>query len=118
MNEISRSTPEKLSAAVPREIRASEEPIGRESFSDNESAFELPIFSSSEEAEAFGREMTRDQFLLCEGAKQSLRELFQYSRSHDGADLNLSAYIAFRIQLYREAQEVAPFPTLVALLRR
>ena len=84
---------------------------------------ELPNFQNTEAALDYGRDMTRDQWLLCEGAKQALEREFRFEMDRPAPNtvrrmhnLDRAAALATKVQKYREAQEVAPFPTLVALL--
>jgi hypothetical protein len=84
--------------------------------------FELPNLADTEAAEIYGRDMTRDQWLLCEGAKQALEREFRSEMDRPAPNavrrmhnLDRAGVLATKVQLFREAQEVAPFPTLCAL---
>ena len=82
----------------------------------------LPDLRTSEEAEEFGRTLTRDQFIFLEGAKVALQREFERISKRDSYGFNFVAHeqersdLAFRIQMINEAQAEAPLPTLVALL--
>lgn len=64
---------------------------------------ELPDLHSTEEAEAFGRAMTREQYLFVSGARAGLMNAF-----HKVATTQEKLFIAMDLQLFREALDAAP----------
>jgi hypothetical protein len=95
-------------------------------------SYELPNFKCTEEAVRYGQTMTPMQYVLCEGAKQALQREFDKIRQdlEDYVDSEasgsrgnranfvkqLSVDLATKIQLYREAQEVASDLVLSSVL--
>lgn len=73
---------------------------------------ELPIFEHTEDGIAFGQHITRDQFILLEGAKQALSYILN--------DLTVNGdqriWLATTRQKIREALECAPNIVLASLI--
>lgn len=86
----------------------------------NESvALELPHFANTEAAVRFGLTITRDQFIVLFAARAAMREIFDELRTCYGesaANMQLRADLATRMQLYREAMDVAPTNVLASLI--
>ena len=76
---------------------------------------QLPELRSTEDAIAFGRNISPGQFVFLSGAQAALQREFDEIRDVTGTT-QLQADLAFKIQLLREALEEAPQLTRMALL--
>jgi hypothetical protein len=86
-------------------------------------ALSLPEFSCTEDAVAFGQHITRDQFIFLSGARAALqREFSQLDYDilnlpeESMADIQLRADLACKLQLIREALDVAPDYVLASMI--
>lgn len=78
-------------------------------------SFALPDFRSTEEAIAYGLNLTSRQYIFLAGAHAALSREFDEIRSVPGS-AQIQADLATKIQLLRECLEEAPQLTLSQLL--